>query len=114
MENFCLAHALDIRFHFLLRRHYMLCLTQCSYKNVLAIWGYSRWKLTLTEIVSLRPFSFVLTAIFNSQEGCRCTIVPRLLFPVPRSLFPVRGISNIRTETLLVETKNFQKRTKLK
>ena len=69
----------------------------CSYKNVLAIWGHSRWKLTLTQIVSLRASSFVLTAILNSQEGCRCTLVPRLPFPVPRSPFPVPGISNIRT-----------------
>ena len=82
----------------------------CSYKNVLAIWGHSRWKLTLTQIVTLRTFSFVLTAILNSQEGCRCTLVPRLPFPVPRSPFPVPrspfpvprspfpvpGISNIR------------------
>ena len=74
----------------------------CSYKNVVAIWGHSRWKLTLNQIVSLRAFSFVLTAISNSQEGCRCTLVPRLPFPVPRSPFPVpcspfsvSGISNI-------------------
>ena len=69
----------------------------CSYKNVLAIWGHSRWKLTLAQIVSLRAFSFVFTAILNSQAGCRCTLVPRLLFPVPRSPFPfpVPGISNI-------------------
>ena len=59
-----------------------------SYNNVLAIWGHSRWKLTLTQIISLRAFSFVLTAILNSQEGCRCTLVPRLPFPVPRSPFP--------------------------
>mgnify|MGYP006973415971 CR=1 FL=1 len=39
--------------------------------------------------------SFVLTAILNSQAGCRCTLVPRLPFPVPRSPFPVPGISNI-------------------
>ena len=71
----------------------------CSYKNVLTIWGHSRWKLTLTEIVSLRAFSFVLTAILNSQAGCRCTLVPRLPFPVPRSPFPVPGISNIQLFT---------------
>ena len=29
VENFYLAHALDIRFDFLLRRHYKLCLSQC-------------------------------------------------------------------------------------
>ena len=61
----------------------------CSYKNVLAIWGHSRWKLTLTQIIPLRAFSFVLTAILNSQEASRCTLVPRLPFPVPRSPFPV-------------------------
>ena len=33
--------------------------------------------------------SFVLIAILNSQAGCRCTLVPRLSFPVPRSPFPV-------------------------
>ena len=67
----------------------------CSYKNILAIWVHSWWKLTLTQIVSLRAFSFVLTAILNFQEGCRCTLVPRLPFPVPRSPFPVPGISSI-------------------
>ena len=39
--------------------------------------------------------SFVLTAILNSQVGCRCTLVPRLLFPVPRSPFPVLGTLSI-------------------
>ena len=33
--------------------------------------------------------SSVLTAILNSQAGYRCTLVPRLPFPVPRSPFPV-------------------------
>ena len=61
----------------------------CSYNNVLAIWGHSRWKLTLTQIVPLRAFSFLLTAILNSQAGCQCTLVSRLPFPVPRSPFPV-------------------------
>ena len=69
----------------------------CSYKNVLAIWGHSRWELTLTQIVSLGAFSFALIAILNSQEGCRCTLVSRLPFPVPRSPFPVLGISNIQS-----------------
>ena len=88
----------------------------CSYKNVLAIWGHSCWKLTLSQIVSLRAFSFVLTAILNSQEGCRCTLAPRLPFPVPgspfpvprspfpvpRSPFPVPGISNIRKKNPII------------
>jgi len=34
---------------------------------------------------SSSSLSFVLTAILNSQAGCRCTLVPRLPFPVPRS-----------------------------
>ena len=79
----------------------------CSYKNVLAIWGHSRWKLTFTQIVSLRAFSFVLTAILNSEEGCRCTLVPGSPFPilrsqfsVPRSPFPVPDISNIHLRYL--------------
>ena len=35
--------------------------------------------------------TIVLSAILNSQAGCRCTLVPRLPFPVPRSplLVPV-------------------------
>ena len=61
----------------------------CSYKNALAIWGHSRWKLTLTQIVSLPAFPFLLTAILNSQAGCRCTLVPKLLFPGSVSPFPV-------------------------
>ena len=36
VENFCLALALDIRFDFLLRRHYMLCLSQCQSDSALA------------------------------------------------------------------------------
>ena len=31
----------------------------------------------------------VSSAILNSQAGYRCTLVPRLPFPVPRSPFPV-------------------------
>ena len=45
-------------------------------------------KREFTQIVSLRVFSFVLTAILNSQAGCRCTLVPSLPLPVPRSPFP--------------------------
>ena len=72
-------------------------------------------KREFTQIVSLRVFSFVLTAILNSQAGCRCTLVPSLPLPVPRSPFPfpvprspipdprspipVTGISNIPRES---------------
>ena len=68
--------------------------------------GHSRWKLTLTEIVSLQAFSFVLTAILNSQEGCRCTLVPRLPFPVPRSPFPVLVTSDTKPKILTVSEKH--------
>ena len=56
-----LGSDIDIRFDFLLRRHYMLffipvLIGLCSYKNELTIWGHSRWKFTFTQIVSLRAF----------------------------------------------------------
>ena len=41
-------------------------------------------------LLILGAFSFVLSAILNSQAGYRCTLVPRLPFPVP-------GISNIHS-----------------
>ena len=96
VENCCLAQALDIRLDFLLRRHYMLCLSQCQADSALltrTCWSsrgtagrHSRFRLFLLLI--LGAFSFVLSAILNSQAGYRCTLVPRLPFPVP-------GISNI-------------------
>ena len=96
VENCCLAQALDIRFDFLLRRHYMLCLFQCQSDSALTrtYWSSrgtagrnSRFKLFLLLI--LGAFSFLLSAILNSQAGYRCTLVPRLPFPVPGSPFPV-------------------------
>ena len=96
VENCCLAQALDIRFDFLLRRHYMLCLFQCQSDSALTrtYWPSrgtagrnSRFKLFLLLI--LGAFSFLLSAILNSQAGYRCTLVPRLPFPVPGSPFPV-------------------------
>ena len=105
VENCCLAQALDIRFDFLLRRHYILCLFQCQSDSALTrtYWSSrgtagrnSRFKLFLLLI--LGAFSFVLSAILNSQAGYRCTLVPRLPFPVPRSPFPVPAISNIPGE----------------
>ena len=35
------------------------------------------------------------SAILKSQVSYRCTLVPRLPFPVPRSPFPVTSFSNI-------------------
>ena len=80
----------------------MLCLFQCQSNSAFTrtYWSSrgtagrnSRFKLFLLLI--LGAFSFVLSAILNSQAGYRCTLVPRLPFPVPRSPFPVPGISNI-------------------
>ena len=96
VENCCLAQALDIPFDFLLRRHYMLCFFQCQSDSALTrtYWSSrgtagrnSRFKLFLLLI--LGAFSLLLSAILNSQAGYRCTLVPRLPFPVPRSSFPV-------------------------
>ena len=97
VENCCLAQALDIRLDFLLRRHYMLCLSQCQSDSALLTRTYwssrgtagrnSCFKLFLLLI--LGAFSFVLSAILNSQAGYRCTLVPRLPFPVPGSPLPI-------------------------
>ena len=46
-----------------------------------------KYFLTFTQIVSLGAFSFPLSAILNYQAGYRCTLVPRLPFPFPRSPF---------------------------
>ena len=39
--------------------------------------------------------NIVSSAILNSQAGYRCTLVPKLPFPVPRFPFPVTSFSNI-------------------
>ena len=67
VENCCLAQALDIRFDFLLRRHYMLCLFQCQSDSALTrtYWSSrgtagrnSRFKLFLLLILGAFSFSF--------------------------------------------------------
>jgi len=53
---------------------------------VMVIWGRLQPQhfLIFPQII---PFSFPLSAILNSQAGYRCTLVPRLPFPVPRYQF---------------------------
>ncbi len=76
----------------------MLCLFQCQSDSALTrtYWSSrgtagrnSRFKLFLLLI--LGAFSFVLSAILNSQASYRCTLVPGSRFPVPGSRFPVPG-----------------------
>ena len=97
VENCCLAHALiSIRFGFLLRRYYMLCLSQCQSNSALTRTYWSSWgtagrnsHLPKLFFLILRAFSFLLSAILNPQEGYRCALVPRLPFPVSGSPLPV-------------------------
>ena len=65
-----------------------------SYKNVLAIWGHSWWKLTLTQIVSLRAFPFCFERHLEFSRALPLytwsqTSVPGSPFPAPCSLLPV-------------------------
>ena len=96
VENCCLAQALDIRFDFLLRRHYMLCLSQCQSDSALTrtYWSFrgtaginSRSRKLFLLLILGGAFSFVLPAILHSHACYRCTLVPRLPFAVLR--FPV-------------------------
>ena len=102
VENCCQAQVLDIRFDFLLRRHYMLCLFQWQSDSAPTRTYWSS-RGTAGRNSPLQPWhflpSFPSSAILNYQAGYRCTLVPRLPFPVPRSPFPVPGISNIRRQT---------------
>ena len=87
IENFCLAHALEIRFDFLLRRHYMLCLSQCQSDSALTRTYWSSRSTSQSLCSSSRFLSFV-----RHFEFLCCTAVhwfpdSRLLFPVPRSTF---------------------------
>ena len=68
----------------------------CSYKNVLAIWWHSRWNLTLTQIVSLRAFSF--DRHFELSRGLPLYISSQT--PVPRSPFPVLVTSDSKPPQL--------------
>ena len=63
----------------------------CSYNNVLAIWGHSWWKLTLTQIVSLRAFLLFWPPFWILKRVAAVHLFPdsRSRFPVPRSPFPV-------------------------
>ena len=70
----------------------------CSYKNVLTIWGHSRWKFTFTQIVSLWAFLLFwppfwilkrVAAVHLFPDSRSPFPVPRSPFPVPRSPFPV-------------------------
>ena len=108
VENCCLAQALHIRFDFLLRRHYTLCLSQCQSDSALTrtYWSSrgtagrnSRFKLFLLLI--LGAFSFVLSAILNSQVGYRCTLVLRL-----RVSTPSKKQSNIKKVQMVLQPRS--------
>ena len=94
VENFCLAHNLDIRFDFLRRLHYMLCLSQCQSDSAVTRTYWSSGgragrnsHLPKLFLLILQAFSFLLSTILNSQAGYCCTLVPKLPFLVPRSRY---------------------------
>ena len=95
------------RLDFLPRRHVMFCLSEYQSEYALTRTFQSCGAQPIETHVYSRNTSscflfFPLSAIRNSQAGYRCTLVPRIPFPVqgslffvPRSSFPIPSFNNI-------------------
>ena len=91
-----LGSDIDIRFDFLLRRHYMLCLSQCKSDSALTrtYWpsgGTAGGISSYPKLFLFEPFLLFWPPFWILERVAAIHLFPdsRFRFPVPRSPFPV-------------------------